>query len=685
MTDEYKKSLINYLSGLLEIEQERPTEFDPNELIGTADIDYNYEPWEDVIIALRGKNACINGILENEFSDISIIYGGYQEENQTSKGFLIYMNENDRPIKIRLLDTRGFLHLKFDETNNRVYGVVSNRAVYQSSDDNEAYFVYFNNLFLTAGDDLEPEQTYAYKIWNSADDYFAVRDITKHPENSWYLIFSTDFTNLSSPRVEELKINVGEPNELTIWDPETIFQSTLFGYAFYGWYNGDSPHFKIISQQWMGHSDFSNFKLITDNGTGVSIADIPSSETYKGPQAFYTKVDYIAKDENTIYFVYNGSWEENSITKKQCFCVKYDGTKTQTIYRTIIQDYIQADSYPIPVMNIVRDYNNIYLVRFIWDTDTNTTQIHVVNIIDNPNPQESDFIEIGRSEVKVDRVNIYNERTTLRRNYNILRFNSYAGYFRDALGNPNEDVNGFSNQGGGLKQVIGYTGYPYSNYNVLVPRYANLYYLNFVCLFSRNFYNITRFENTTTASVEVPSSYINNYPISRERMFGVTNYNLTNNQVNFTKNKYEIIHVNFINSINVIDEDTNTLYPNAAIKINQNTTVGGEIRYDNTKCTKYRVNYSDNTTYIGTITWTNINTYNKKTNFTIYVDKEIDSIDLLSNDESTIYLHITGTFTIGNYYNIKQKVRIGNRPEPVDLQYNNENVLYNNEQVQVIV
>lgn len=656
MTNEYKKSLIDYVTGLLNIEQENPTEFDPNTSIGTGDIDYNYEPWEDVITALRGKNACINGILENEFSDIFILYGGYQESGETSKGFLIYMNEYDRPVKIRLLDTRGFLHLEFDESSNRVYGVVSNRAVYDNSGDNESYFVYYNNLFLTVDDDVLPQQTYAYKIWNSDGDYFAVRDIVKHPDNSWYLIFSTDFSNLSSPRVVELRINVGEPNEITVWDIEQVLGDNYFGYAFYGWYSADTPHFKVIVRQYT--FDDVNFILCQDNGTSITSTSLSIDQSYPRMQVSYIKVDYISIDENNIYFIYNASWDDNGTTKKQCYCFKYNGTSIETIYKTIIQSFISADNYPIPMMNIVRDYNRVYLVRFIYDTDLEVTIINTVNITEHPAPIETDFIEIGRATNKVYRFNIYNERTTLRRNFNILRFNSYAGYFREGLGDPNEDVNGFSNQGGGIKEILGYTGYPYSSYNVLVPRYANLYYLNFVCLFSRNFYNVTRFENTTTASVEVPASYINNYAISREKMFGITNYNLTNNQTNFTKNKYEILHINFINIINEIDEDTNTMYPLGAIKVNQNVTSGGQTRYDNTKCVKYRINYTDNTSLVSGLSWQNIDDTHKNTEFSIYIDKQIDSIDLISSDETTIYLKIIDTFTIGKYYSIKQKVRV---------------------------
>jgi hypothetical protein len=258
---------------------------------------------------------------------------------------------------------------------------------------------------------------------------------------------------------------------------------------------------------------------------------------------------------------------------------------------------------------------------------------------------------------------MYYQRTMLRRKYNIVCFTYFSGYFREGLGSSTSDVNGFAGDRGYMQQQIGYTGYKYSDYNVLVPRFANFYYLSLVLLFSRNFYNVSKFENITTASVEIPANYLNNYQISRPKEFGITNYCLVDKYpFVFTKNKYETIHVNFINTINVIDEDTGTLYPVSAIKVNQSCSNGGQTRYDNCKCIKYRINYNDNSTSVETITWTSINNFNKKTKFTIYCDKEIDSIDLISNDESTVFLRIVDTFEIGKYYTIKQKVRVGEKP-----------------------
>ena len=310
------------------------------------------------------------------------------------------------------------------------------------------------------------------------------------------------------------------------------------------------------------------------------------------------------------------------------------------------------------MLNVVRDINTIYLVRVITDTNELLTTLNVANVSQHPTPVEANFEELNRYEYYVFPNNLYNYRTKLKRNFNIVFFNSFCGYIREGLGDYTRQVNGYCNQTGLLVQRIGYTGYPYSYYNVLVPRYVNMYYLGITLMFSRNVYNITRFENTSTSSVEIPAKFLNNYSFSRQKLFGITCYNLVDNFQMIEKNQYEIVHLNFINTINVLNEDTGIYYKQGAIKLNNGTTIGNQGWYNNTQCTKYRVNYTDGTKLNGTMNWNSIDDTHKNTTFIIYVDKEIDSIDLLSNDGSSLYTRIIDTFTIGKYYSIKQKVRV---------------------------
>ena len=78
------------------------------------------------------------------------------------------------------------------------------------------------------------------------------------------------------------------------------------------------------------------------------------------------------------------------------------------------------------------------------------------------------------------------------------------------------------------------------------------------------------------------------------------------------------------------------------------------------KATKIRINYSDDTQYITTFSATitnNVATYE------IYLqapeDRTITSIDILSQDEKTLYTTIQNlTLTPGNYYKISQDCHI---------------------------
>ena len=227
-----------------------------------------------------------------------------------------------------------------------------------------------------------------------------------------------------------------------------------------------------------------------------------------------------------------------------------------------------------------------------------------------------------------------------------------------------------------------YNGDPYTNVDSLVPEYANLYSNNEL-VFSRNLYNVTKQSNSTMSSVEVPYNYLNDLGIIQNDLISKTNQELINDYTNWNKNIYEIVDVNFLNTINVIDEDTNISYLDSAIKVNNAITDGGNTNYQNTPCTKYRLNYTDNTSSIGSITWSDINDLVKQTTISFIPAKEVKSINLISNDESTIYMTINETFEKRKLYTITQKVRIGNKPVKKEGHYQGNNVCYNNKKIEV--
>jgi hypothetical protein len=212
-----------------------------------------------------------------------------------------------------------------------------------------------------------------------------------------------------------------------------------------------------------------------------------------------------------------------------------------------------------------------------------------------------------------------------------------------------------------LKEVYNpnqYNGESYVSEDSLTPLYSNLY-SNGSLIFSRNLYNISKQNNMTMSSVEIPNTYLNDIAITQNDLISETNQTLTIDNKQWNKNIYEVVDLNFLNTISVIDEDTNTPYLESAIKLNNATTDGGSTNYQNTPCNKYRVNYEDGTNSINTFNWSSIDDLHKQFEISLYVDKVILSIDLISNDESVVYDNIPLQVEIGKTYTIKKKVRIG--------------------------
>jgi hypothetical protein len=201
-----------------------------------------------------------------------------------------------------------------------------------------------------------------------------------------------------------------------------------------------------------------------------------------------------------------------------------------------------------------------------------------------------------------------------------------------------------------------YNGEPYVDTSVLSPLYANLY-SDGSLVFSRNLYNISKQNNMTMSSVEIPNNYLNDLTITQNDLISETNLQMNSNLQNWTKNIYEVVDLNFLNTISVIDEDTNTPYLQSAIRINNAITDIND--YSNASCTKVRINYLDNSTKVFPISWIEIDEFNKETEFSIYVDKPILSIDFISNDTNTIYCTKELEVEVGKYYTINEKIKVG--------------------------
>ena len=647
MTEDYKEQLINYITDLLQTENPKPTDFDIKSITNT---NYNDNEWISYINELKslGNGVVLNGILYTEKYDFLIGYGAYTSNNK-SYGFLIYFDKNLNPIKlITELSTgtllRGILYLEFDEENNRIYGITSDRATYNTSSTAENYFVYFNNLFIKTNGEYKVTLTYSYKV--SSINGRRIIQMIKQPGSSNYLLVCCNYVSNNLSSIIEIQVNVGESNVVNTWD----LTSSFFLYGAYIKYDNDNPLFYIICY------DGTNFRKAVKNGSSITYSTLSTDTTINSNVTMFIQPNYKAINENNIYYVYTEETTSGTNTTYITTLYKYNGNSIETIYKTEASTVPSSVMKDIPWLNIVKDTDNtLYLLKYLSNETQNTTNIKILNLTKNNVINDDKWINIGTYE-NIFRNNIFNQKTVLIRNYNICNIFTFSGYFTQAVGVSNI-INGFQVNIQNLSPINGYTGNPYIDVNVLSPYYTNLY-SNGSLVFSRNLYNVSKQNNMTMSSVEIPNTYLNDITITQNDLISETNFKMNSDTTQWTKNIYEVVDLNFLNTISVIDEDTNTSYMQSAIKINDAITDGTLTDYQNTPCTKYRINYTDTTTSVDNILWTNIDDTHKETEITIYVDKAITSIDFISNDESTIYLTIPLQVDVGKYYTINQKIKI---------------------------
>ena len=203
-----------------------------------------------------------------------------------------------------------------------------------------------------------------------------------------------------------------------------------------------------------------------------------------------------------------------------------------------------------------------------------------------------------------------------------------------------------------------FNGETYINTNSLLPNSSVLYNENNDVVFARNLYNKTISERTTQATLEIPNNYLNDVMIAKQNLISETNLTMVENQNTVTKNVYETVYLNFINTLQMINnnnEENPILNSNGAIRLNN--SISNLIDYDNSKIGKAKINFEDGTSSIIPIAFTQ-NGNVMRTEFTITVDKNITNIQLLSNDETTIYQTIETQLSINKTYTISQDVTV---------------------------
>lgn len=648
-TQDYKDLLGKYITGnivpglpssvqiLNEIENIPRTEF------------------EDFLPASWSKIS-IENIIQSSTNGNFILYGGYVPTGETptsdSRGFIMILDQDMNPLKTIYKYSSGTLLRpiqKMIQIEDGTFVAIDSTIFAEPIGTteimtNEKRFIMLNN-FST----LDYDNNYSVVLRKSYNLPSAYRnifclDIVKNPTSSHYLIagktlFNNGGTYYDGVRIIDLKINVGSSNE---WSQKTSSSSSYWLYGgFYGEFDTDDvASYKIIITK-----NASPMELYTWDGTTLTkiLEEINTFKPFVDGVSMKNQVSYI--DYDNVYFVINN----------------------QRLGATVVPRYVG-------------------LYKYTYSTNT-TEQIHLKEIgnYDWNGSREGIFIQALNGELYVNYFDNYdsNNKTA---NYNYQRlendawnpilitqdkkyvmedtltytFNIYNLVSNIVLSQTPSTTYWYLQKIKEIYNNLNYNSTPYEKYNSLIPNTSALYSDNNL-IFARNLYNSTYYRNTTTSTLEVPNTMLNGIDINNKSLYGKTNTLLSVDNQLINKNIYETLYINFINIINVIDQDTGNTYISSATNIttNINETNGDSTTMNNKKIHKIRINYEDGTDKTGMC-----GVYKYSDDFyeitsTIYVDKEISTIDIISNDETQIYITIDNLdLEVGNYYTLNQYLSI---------------------------
>ena len=649
MTNEYKIQLLNYIIGKME-----PTQPDDSEIFIEQE-SINRDVWVEFIPDSWQKFRYEGMIAGNEFtSNLSVLYGGYVDNEGNTNGIITLVDENFLPVKTFYNYSSGtplrYIQYMKQAEDGSFYFI--DDSVYSFNDEEEVEtsekrFVMTNNFTIQNNilNDYIVRLRTSY-IFSSTYENFYCKNMFKDPNSSHYIFFGvgTDTTyhdTMNRLRIIGLKVNVGSANEWTMYYDDDS-NATTYGSAIATFQDNQETsnvRFRCLCQP--TYSLNYTIDCVSKEYTGNVSRDSIITFSYKP----YIDDDNYKKqsvftDYDNVYFVQNNQRWGTSVKSRYIGLYKYNFTNSilSTIYEKYLGDYgnINVEAIYIDHCNTdlyIQFNNNI-------DTTNNTANYYFQRLInDEWNP-----ILIGEN------LNfIHNQRTMyIKSNFNLLQVYLYATNFRRStwfLYLIKEDYN-----------TLNYNGTPYIDYNSLISKKSQVYSNNKL-IFARNLYNRNLNYNSTISTIQIPTNYLNNINIELNKLISTTDLDINVNQNIFTKNIYEMLYINYINTINVIDQDENIIYNNTGSYITNNINTGTENNYNNSFMNKVRINY-ENGTQILNIGWDKIDNTHYEITFTLDTRDNPLSIDYISNDETTVYITKQLNLKQNTTYEIKQKIRI---------------------------
>lgn len=609
------KEILDYITNNVAVENGQNTPQFPT----FVSVDGNVMNELHTYLPSDAININVLGSLYNELNKNTLFYGMYTE-NDVHYGYVYLVDENMEKVKIITTFTSGtrlfpIIAMKQDENNN-MYALS-----YDFSDVPISRVLLFNNIFATK-DNYYVKLRQSYIIPNVSsfnyNQYCDNRISKVNGEATYYIVGHVPGENTY---IIEFKINVGSENEWNTYELDDTYDNVMFDVQFEK--NGEYTTYYFYGVAYTTHDVFAQYSIRENELKLIKKINLTTNSLYTGSQIFCLNKD--------IVYLSSLDWQDNANNRSNKIIKITKDTVTQIYSTTLLDSSIQNGIF-------LKKSNNIIFVQHIYRNINETDYYSKLGILQDDtiyftSPISSLNTGTARNVCNLSCVNVcynlvmlYLPQTTKTA---LLKFEY----------NPNN-----------------YNGLEYSSYNSLVPTKTRLY-SNGNLVFARNLYNLTINNSTTTATTQIPNTLLNGITISQEKLISKTNKDLITKTESITKNIYETLYINFIRSLAVKDEDTNTYYPDTATYINQNINTGTKQNCEMSFVGKARINYQDST-LMQTLEWTyNVDHY--ETSFVIDTHNEIPtSVDFMSNDETTIYITKDLTLDSNKYYKINQKLRI---------------------------
>ena len=647
MTQDSKDSLLKHLTGLVENEEETTTPFYKDFEYSTRD-DYNYTGGTKILKCKDG-NGNYNG-------KVLVFQPGYYSGNTSSNKIMLVDENSNILCNYNSWNTgtpfNSFIGLNIDEIG-QVYGI-------DYDPYSEKYrFILMNNLSEPV---KMPNGTYEYRAvlrnswfiqnYTSDDDLTPSRPAILEKSRSNAIYYFALWDSIGQTLMPStLEIKVGEGNTWVRLQDVTILDNYLLdNYIVFN--SNNTPIATYYSLQSV-YSDTTEIDqkvtkaVINGEGNPNYETFIESTKDFFNETFIYHDTKLIVKNNNWWFMIVSGYYGDNPYTQRVRVWEKNNGDPVM-LYEH--DSDVSITSYRRnPFVTCQEQDGTIYMYYGFQKESTEFSNDKLYFIATDMNIYQKGidfFVDTGREIYKDLEQSMYlNSKYYLKKSI-----------FLNPQLIPTIEADIVT-----IMYGSGVDTTPYSNIEDISPTKGVLYDNNDKMIFARNLYNKKVYGNRTISIVNVPNSDLNNVNIKTGALLGYTNLDIDNNNINVEKNIYENLFVNYFDTLYMQDRNTTNYKDNLIGASRLNESVAKLNDYANAKATKVAIHYNDGTMAKGGISATitnNIATYS----LTVYIpgDKNIDSIEILSEDENTIYQTIDtrGRFENNKYYTITQDVHI---------------------------